>query len=198
MLTRYKGQLKLKDWAFPIAKRSTMCKGELLWLAASQSSCMRCCETRQCSYWPKPGNLRDRTPNRAPKRSDALREGADDGADFVARGQPMTDCDFNQADLYPAYPIKCRTSTQRTQRTQAPESLDTRRAPALDPLENKIRRLRAGGNAPESGRSRYGAVHDLGAPLSPCSSRRSSSTSASAVMSASSNAPCRSSLSLLS
>ena len=24
MLTRYKGQLKLKDWAFAIAKRSTM------------------------------------------------------------------------------------------------------------------------------------------------------------------------------
>ena len=26
MLTRYKGQLKLKDWAFAIAKRSTMRK----------------------------------------------------------------------------------------------------------------------------------------------------------------------------
>ena len=50
------------------------------------------------------------------------REGADDGADFVARGQPMTDCDFNRAALHPAYPIKCRTSTQRT---QAPESVDT-------------------------------------------------------------------------
>ena len=40
------------------------------------------------------------------------REGADDGADFVARGQPMTDCDFNRAALHPANPIKCRTSTQ--------------------------------------------------------------------------------------
>ena len=64
------------------------------------------------------------------------REGADDGVDFVARGQPMTDCDFNRAALRPAYPIKCRTSTQRT---QAPESVDTRRASALDPLENGIR-----------------------------------------------------------
>ena len=26
MLTRYKGQLKLKDWAFSIAKRSSMSK----------------------------------------------------------------------------------------------------------------------------------------------------------------------------
>src|ERR1700722_7043976 len=50
------------------------------------------------------------------------REGADDGADFVAPGQPMADCDFNQAALHPAYPIKCQTSTQRT---QAPESVDT-------------------------------------------------------------------------
>jgi hypothetical protein len=34
----------------------------------------------------------------------------------------MTDCDFNLAALHPAYPIKCRTSTQRT---QAPESVET-------------------------------------------------------------------------
>ena len=35
MLTRYKGQLKLKDWAFAIAKRSTMRKARRisLWLA---------------------------------------------------------------------------------------------------------------------------------------------------------------------
>jgi hypothetical protein len=50
----------------------------------------------------------------------------------------MTDCDFNRAALHPAYPIKRRTSTQRT---QAPESVDTRRAFALDPLENNIRPL---------------------------------------------------------
>jgi hypothetical protein len=28
MLTRYKGQLELKDWAFAIAQRSTMAQGE--------------------------------------------------------------------------------------------------------------------------------------------------------------------------
>jgi hypothetical protein len=47
----------------------------------------------------------------------------------------MADCDFNQAALHPAYPIKCRTSTERT---QAPESVDTGRASRLDPLENTI------------------------------------------------------------
>ena len=46
--------------------------------------------------------------------------------------------------------------------------------------------------------ARQTEVHDLGAPLLPFLSWRSSSMSASAVMSASSNAPCRSSLSLLS
>ena len=57
------------------------------------------------------------------------REGADDGADFVARGQPVTECDFIQAALHPVDPIKRRTSAQRT---QAPESVDTpKRHPAL-------------------------------------------------------------------
>jgi hypothetical protein len=44
----------------------------------------------------------------------------------------------NLAALHPADPIKRRTSAQRT---QAPESVDTRRASALDPLENTIRRF---------------------------------------------------------
>jgi hypothetical protein len=48
------------------------------------------------------------------------------------------DCDFNQATPHPADPIKCRTSTQRT---QAPESVDAGRASRLDPLENKIGRF---------------------------------------------------------
>jgi transposase len=59
MLTRYKGQLKLKDWAFAIAKRSQRCaKPESLWLAASRSSCMRCCEMGRSSYRPKPAHSR--------------------------------------------------------------------------------------------------------------------------------------------
>ena len=49
----------------------------------------------------------------------------------------MADCDFNRAALHPAYPIKCRTSTQRT---QAPESVGTPKSLSLlDPLENAIR-----------------------------------------------------------
>jgi Transposase IS116/IS110/IS902 family len=39
MLSRYRGQLKLRDWAFAIVKRSTMRKAP--WLVALPSSCMR-------------------------------------------------------------------------------------------------------------------------------------------------------------
>ena len=42
------------------------------------------------------------------------------------------DGDFNQATPHPADPIKCRTSTQRT---QAPESVDTRKS--LSPLTHE-------------------------------------------------------------
>ena len=44
--------------------------------------------------------------------------GGDDGADFVACGQRLAACVFNLAALHPAYPIKRRTSVQRTQATR--------------------------------------------------------------------------------
>ena len=50
------------------------------------------------------------------------------GANYKAQANYKADCDFNLAALHPAYPIKCRTSTQRT---QAPESVDNRKAPPL-------------------------------------------------------------------
>jgi hypothetical protein len=66
------------------------------------------------------------------------REGADDGADSVACGLRLADCDFNRAALHPAYPIKRRTSAQRTQ--ASPERRHPEESPALDPLENNIRK----------------------------------------------------------
>jgi hypothetical protein len=49
----------------------------------------------------------------------------------------MTDCDFNQAALHPAYPIK-RLRARREHRH--PEGVETRQEPPLDPLENEIGR----------------------------------------------------------
>ena len=51
----------------------------------------------------------------------------------------MADCDFNRAALHPAYPIKRRTSAQRTQ--ASPERRHPEEPLALDPLENSIRRF---------------------------------------------------------
>jgi hypothetical protein len=59
MVTRYKGQLKLKDWALAIAKRSTGARPESLWLAASRSSCTRCCGTGPSSYRPSPRTIHE-------------------------------------------------------------------------------------------------------------------------------------------
>jgi hypothetical protein len=53
MLTRYKRQLKLKDWAFAIAARSTCARRGLLWLVVSRSSCTRCRETGRSSHRSK-------------------------------------------------------------------------------------------------------------------------------------------------
>ena len=72
MLTRYKGQLKLKDWAFAIAKRSTMRKARVV--VARRLAIIihvRCFAMGRSSSSPKPGKPRDRRPHPAPKRSDA-------------------------------------------------------------------------------------------------------------------------------
>jgi hypothetical protein len=96
---------------------------------------MRCCETRQSSYWPKPtihetGGRIQLPRGATPKGGSRRRRG------LCSRGL-LADCDFNRAALHPAYPIKCRTSTQRT---QAPESVDTPKSLSpLDPIENGIR-----------------------------------------------------------
>jgi hypothetical protein len=70
MLTRYKGQLKLKDWAFAIARRSTMRKARVA-LARRLAIIMRCYAMGRSSSSPKPCKSLDRRPNPAPKRSDA-------------------------------------------------------------------------------------------------------------------------------
>ena len=129
MLTRYKGQLKLKDWAFAIAKRSTMRKARVA-LARRLAIIMHAMLRDGTEFVASLSHQSTRQETASSSREERRpREGADDGADCVARGQSLADCDFNLAALHPAYPIKCRTSTQRT---QAPESVDTRRS--LPPL----------------------------------------------------------------
>ena len=124
MLTRYKGQLKLKDWAFAIAKRSTMRKARIA-LARRLAIIMHAMLRDGTEFdRRRPSNPRDRRPNRAPKRSDArgreqttariLLHAANHWPTAISTLPPCTQ----------AYPIKCRTSTQRT---QASQGVDKRR-----------------------------------------------------------------------
>ena len=158
MLTRYKGQLKLKG----LGVRDRQ--------AINDAKCEGCSGSPPRDHHARDAARRNRVrADLGPTgpRQEALsssqeerrpRQGADDGAHFVARSQPTADCDFNQAALHPADPIKCRTSTQRT---QAPESVDTPKSLALDPLENHIRKQRSFADGSGNGLNRpYAALHD--------------------------------------
>ena len=69
MLTRYKGQLKLKDWAFAIAKRSTMRKARVA--LARRLAIIMHAMLRDGTEEFAPANPLDRRPHPAPARSDA-------------------------------------------------------------------------------------------------------------------------------
>ena len=131
MLTRDKGQLKLKDWAFAIAKRSTIAKRELLGLVASRSLCTRCCETERPLSRRRPTHHetgdRIELPQGATPEGGSRRRRA-----FCSTRSSPADCVFNLAALFPAYPIKRQASAQRT---QAPESVDTPKSSALDVVD---------------------------------------------------------------
>jgi hypothetical protein len=69
------------------------------------------------------------------------REGADDGADFVARGQLSADCGFNLAALRPSLPHQA--PTERAENAGIPRRRKPEEPSALDPLENDIRKHRS-------------------------------------------------------
>jgi hypothetical protein len=102
MLTRYKGQLKLKDWAFSIARRSSMRKARIA-VARRLAIVMHAMLPDGTEFLDLP-SMRQETASSSRKER-RPREGADDGADFVGSGQ-SADCVFNLAALHPAYPIK--------------------------------------------------------------------------------------------
>jgi hypothetical protein len=131
----YKGQLKLKDWAFAIARRSTMRKARVA-LARRLAIIMHAMLRNETEFAPAQGRQPTRQETASSSRKERRpREGADDGADSVACGQPTTDCDFNQAALHPGYPIKRR---QARRERRHPKASKPGRTSPLDPLENDI------------------------------------------------------------
>src|SRR5947207_1225178 len=137
MLTRYKGPLKLKDWAFAIAKNDPRCarRGSRS-LVVSPSSCMPCCDTAPSS------NRRSRAvsigeeaepSSRAERRP---REGVDDGADSVACGQ-FGRLRFQPSRSAPSRPHQVPHRARRERRHPTGVNIAHNEPPPLDPLEMK-------------------------------------------------------------
>jgi len=88
MLTRYKGQLKLKDWAFAIAERSTMRKARVA-LARRLAIIMHAVLRDGTEFASAQVRAIYETGGRVQlPRGATPREGADDGADIVAWTNP--------------------------------------------------------------------------------------------------------------
>ena len=62
MLTRYNGQLKLKEWPSRSPSGQRCAKRKSLWRAALGSSCARCCETEPSSHRHKPAEFARQEP----------------------------------------------------------------------------------------------------------------------------------------
>jgi hypothetical protein len=124
MLTRYKGQLKLKYWAFAIAKRSTMRKARVA-LARRLAIIMHAMLRNE----PSSHRLRRfrpitvRTGGRIELPQGATpEEGSRRRRGLCCSGKLLADCAFNRAALNPAYPIKRQPR-------------EPRKSIRLDPLE---------------------------------------------------------------
>jgi hypothetical protein len=137
-LTRYKRPLKLKDWAFAIAKRSTMRKARIALVRHLAIIMQRHAATR---YRVQTGvdkpSQPERRLNRAPERSDA-RGREQMTAPILWHAARLADCDFNRAAPHPVDPIKCPNEhVENADTPTASISLITEPSP-LDPLENGI------------------------------------------------------------
>jgi hypothetical protein len=140
ILTRYKGQLKLKDGPSRSPSGQRCAKRESLWRAALGLSCTRCCETGQSSHRPMPRNPKDRRPNPAPRRSDA-QGGSRRRRGFRSHAVNRWPTAISTRPPAPSSPHQVRNEHAKnagTRKRRHPEE-----PPGLDPLENDIRPKRS-------------------------------------------------------
>ena len=129
MLTRYKGQLKLKDWAFVIARRSSMRKARVA-LARRLAIIMHAMLSGRNGVHRGVGLPTTETGDRIElPQGGRPREGADDGVDFVASGITGR-LRFDFAALSQL----THQAPASAQRTQASQVVDNRKS--LAPLTN--------------------------------------------------------------
>ena len=129
MLTRYKGQLRLKDWAFSIARRCTDAQGAHRSGASPRDHHARHATRRdgirRCVDLPVTKIRGDRIE--LPQRSDAPGREQTTARILSHAANPPADCVFNLAALRPANPVKRQPSAQRT---QASQGVENRKSPA--------------------------------------------------------------------
>ena len=110
MLTRYKGQLKLKDWAFAIARRSTMRKARVALARRLADHHARHAAGRN-GVRRSVGPAVPETGDRIELPQGATSQGeADDGVDFVSPADCVQPC-----RPAPRLPDQAPASAQRTQ-----------------------------------------------------------------------------------
>ena len=136
MLTRYKGQLKLKDWAFAIAKRSTMRKARVA-LARRLGIIMHAMlrDGTEFEFGLAPRNRQDRRPNLAPKRSDAQ------GGSRRRRRLRSTRPTAGRRRFQPSRPapsLPHQVPNEHAENTGTRKRRYPEEPPALDSLENDI------------------------------------------------------------
>ena len=136
MLTRYKGQLKLKDWAFAIAKRLTMRKARVA-LARRLAIIMYA----MLWYEPESRRLRPINPLEQETASSSqekrrLRE-EQTTARILLHGPTVGRLRFQPSRPAPSLPHQA--PNERGENTGTRKRRDPEETPALDPLENNIR-----------------------------------------------------------
>ena len=120
MLTRYKGQLKLKDWAFAIARRSTMRKARVA-LARRLAIIMHAMLRDGTEFARRrPAIHGDRRPHRAPARSDA--RGREQTTASILSHAATSRLRFQPRRPAPSLPHQAPASAQRTQASQGVEN----------------------------------------------------------------------------
>ena len=133
MLTRYKGQLKLKDWAFAIAKRSTMRKAQVALAPSPRDHYARDAASRNGLYLGV-GLPTTETGDRIELPQGATPEGREQTTARILLARGITGrLRFQPCRPVPFYPHK--NASERAENTGAPKHRRPKEPPALDVVD---------------------------------------------------------------
>jgi hypothetical protein len=137
MLTRHKGQLKLKDWPSRSPGDRRCARPASLWRVASQSSCMRCCGTKLSSRRLKT------SIHQTGDRIELPRGATPEGGSRRRRGLRCMRSIAGRLRFQPSRPapsLPHQVPNEHAENTGTRKRRPPEEPPVLDPLENTIRR----------------------------------------------------------